>query len=108
MAKPERHVFVCMHTRPVDDPKGSCTARGGQAVVNAFSKEFATRGLWGRFKLSTSSCLGVCEHGPNVLVYPEGVMYGPVQEGDVATIVRDHLLGGEPVASLAVPADSWG
>ena len=107
MTRPERHVFVCAHSRPVDNPKGSCEARGSQTIVDAFVEEFETRGLWGRFKLNTSSCLGACEHGPSVLVYPEGVMYGPVQAGDVAAIVREHLLGGEPVDSLKVPAEVW-
>ena len=60
MAKPEKHVFVCTHTRPSDDPKGCCTARGGQAVVDAFVGAFEARGLWGRFKLNTSSCFGTC------------------------------------------------
>ena len=108
MAKPERHVFVCNHSRPSDNPKGSCQARGGQAVLDAFVEQFEAAGLWGRFKLSTSSCLGVCEHGPSVLVYPEGVMYGPVKAEDVTRIIKDHLLAGAPVDGLRVPAGVWG
>ncbi len=108
MAKPEKHVFVCMHTRPADSPKGSCQARGAQAVVDAFAEQFERRGLWGRFKLSTSSCLGICEHGPSVLVYPEGVMYCKVHAEDVAPIIEEHLLGGTPVEALLAPPEVWG
>jgi (2Fe-2S) ferredoxin len=42
-----------------------------------------------------------------VLVYPEGILYGKVKVADVKTIVEQHLLGGEPVASLLVPAEIW-
>jgi len=45
--------------------------------------------------------------GPSVLVYPEGVMYGKVKKDDVLTIIEQHLLGGEPVADLMVPAEIW-
>lgn len=108
MAKPEKHVFVCTHSRPSDDPKGSCAAHGSQAVVDAFAKAFESRGLWGRFKLNTSSCLGTCELGPSVLVYPEGVLYQRVEPRDVAAIIEGHLLGGKPVAALEAPKDVWG
>ncbi len=107
MSRPEKHVFVCTHTRPSDHPKGCCKDRGGAEVANEFAQEFESRGLWGRFKLNTTSCLGVCEAGPAVLVYPEGTLYGKVQVGDVARIVDAHLLGGEPVAGLKVGADLW-
>jgi (2Fe-2S) ferredoxin len=45
--------------------------------------------------------------GPSVLVYPEGVMYGNLKKEDVKTIIEQHLLGGEPVSSLMVPAEIW-
>lgn len=107
MARPEKHVFVCAHSREADDPKGSCAARGSAALIQAFSKEFSDRGLWGKYKFSTSSCLGACDHGPVVLVYPEGVMYGKVQAEDVNRIIDEHLLGGTPVEALKVPKDVW-
>ena len=108
MAKPEKHVFVCDHSRPDDDPKGSCVARGSQPVIDAFAEEIGSRNLWGRIKLSTSSCLGTCEVGPSVLVYPEGVMYQKVKASDVVDIIEKHLIGGDRIESLEAPADLWG
>jgi (2Fe-2S) ferredoxin len=40
-------------------------------------------------------------------VYPEGVLYGRVKKTDVKTIIEQHLLGGEPVTDLRVPAEIW-
>lgn len=107
MSRPEKHVFICAQSRPAGHPKGSCSDRDAKEVVDSFSKEFEERELWGRFKFSTSSCLGACEHGPVVLVYPEGVMYQKVQAGDVNTIIDEHLLGGKPVEALKMPKEIW-
>ncbi len=107
MTRPEKHIFVCTHTRPSDHPKGSCSARGSGELVDSFAEEFEERKLWGRFKLNTSSCFGACEHGPIVLVYPEGVMYQKVQAKDVNMIIDEHLLGGKPVEALKISKDEW-
>ena len=107
MARPEKHVFVCTHSRQSDDPKGSCAASGGQEIADAFASEFESRELWGRFKLNTSSCFGTCEYSPSVLVYPEGVMYQKVAAQDVVTIIEEHLLGDRPVDALKMPTEVW-
>jgi (2Fe-2S) ferredoxin len=107
MARPEKHILVCTHSRPKDDPKGCCLDRGGKEIAETFAKELGDRDLWSRFKLNTTSCLGVCEFGAAVLVYPENVMYKELKAEDVKTIVEEHLLGGNPVAELQVPADVW-
>lgn len=107
MAKPEKHVFVCTQSRPLGHPKGSCMDKSSATVIQAFSQEFEKRQMWGRFALTSSGCLGICENGPGVLVYPEGVMYGGVTAEDVAEIIDQHLVGGEPVERLKVPAELW-
>ncbi len=107
MSKPEKHVLICSHSRPADDPKGSCIARNSQSIIDTFASEFGARELWGRFKVSTTSCLGACMYGPTVVIYPDGVMYQKVKESDVATIIDEHLLGGKPVKNLEAPADVW-
>ena len=54
----------------------------------------------GEVLVSGSSCLGPCEQGPTVVVYPEGTWYSKVTEADVATILDEHIKGGKPVAKL--------
>lgn len=53
-------------------------------------------------RANRSGCLDQCEHGPCVVVYPEGIWYGGVAVADVATIVEEHLLGGRPVRRLLI------
>ena len=41
-----------------------------------------------------------CGHGPMIVVYPENVWYGGVQESDLQEILESHILGGRPVKRL--------
>jgi (2Fe-2S) ferredoxin len=107
MPRPEKHVFVCSHLRPPNHEKGSCKGRGAKLVIGKFAEEFEARGLHGRFRFSTTDCLGVCEHGPAAVVYPEGIMYGNLTADDVPKIIETHLLGGEAIEDLKVPAEAW-
>jgi (2Fe-2S) ferredoxin len=107
MAKPEKHVFVCTQSRPPGHPRGSCGEKGAQEVMAEFGQQFEKKGLWGKYLLTSSGCVGSCDLGPSVLVYPEGILYAKVSKEDVAVIIDDHLLGDKPVERLIAPADVW-
>ena len=36
MPRFERHIFICNNTRPDGHPRGCCSAKGGDAVREAF------------------------------------------------------------------------
>lgn len=98
----KKHVLVCVQNRPAGHARRSCQSKGSPRVYQAFVDEFDKRGLWQEFRLTNTGCLGPCDHGASVLVYPEGVMYGHVTPVDVAAIIDEHLRAGAPVARLAV------
>lgn len=106
MAKPEKHVFVCVQNRGPGHPRGSCTASGCGAIWDEFAFGLQQRNLHGKVALTNTGCLGPC-NGPHVLVYPEGVMYGQLSKDDVATIIEEHLIGGTPVERLQVSELVW-
>jgi (2Fe-2S) ferredoxin len=96
----ERHVFVCHNVRPVDAPRPSCSADGKSELHTQLNQLVKAAGLGGKVRINKSGCLDQCEHGPTVVVYPEGVWYGHVQPADAAAIVEEHLVGGRPVERL--------
>ena len=100
MAPFDRHVFICGNTRPADHPRGSCDPAGQGALHKVFKQAVADRGLQRTVRANKAGCLDQCEHGPTVVVYPDGVWYGAVTADDVAEIVDRHLVHGEPVARL--------
>ena len=100
MASFTDHVFICTNTRPLGHPRGCCNADGTAALRERFKEEVARRSLKASVRANSAGCLDQCEHGPTVVVYPEGVWYGFVQLGDVAEIVETHLVGGKPVERL--------
>lgn len=100
MASFEHHVFVCLNARPEGAPRVSCTTDGKSELLTQLQQASREAGLAGRVRINKAGCLDQCEHGPTVVVYPEGVWYGHVQPGDAAEIVTEHLVGGRPVERL--------
>jgi (2Fe-2S) ferredoxin/predicted O-methyltransferase YrrM len=92
------HVFACDQQKPEGVP--SCAARGSALTIDALRREIAVRGLVDEVQLTTCGSLGLCERGPNLVVYPEGIWYSGVKPEDVAEIVESHFQHGRPVARL--------
>lgn len=86
------HVLVCRGT--------GCTASGSESVMEAFEKEIEKRGLSKEVKVLLTGCLGLCELGPNIIIYPEGTYYCKVKAEDVPEIVEEHLVKGRIVERL--------
>ncbi len=93
------HVYICQQEKPGGAP--SCTARGSAPVLDALRKEIAAQNLLGEVQVTTCGSLGLCDRGPNMVVYPEGVWYSGVQVADVAELVREHFQHGRVVERLA-------
>lgn len=99
----ERHVFVCTNSRPAGAPRRSCTADGNSELLTRLQQAAKAAGLGSpAVRVNKAGCLDQCEHGPNMVVYPEAVWYGGVQPGDAEEIVREHLVGGRPVERLRI------
>jgi len=92
------HVFACDQQKPEGIP--CCSARGSRQVLDALRAEVAAQGLGDQVQVTACGSLGLCERGPNLVIYPEGVWYSGVTPADVPEIVRSHFGGGVPVARL--------
>ncbi len=69
-----------------------CTAEMGEAMKGRLKDLMPDRKALG-VRISTSSCQGMCELGPNLIVYPQGVVYHGLQVADLDEIVEQVIRG---------------
>lgn len=56
----------------------------------------------GGVRINMAGCMGRCEQGPVIAVYPDGVWYTYVDEEDIEEIINSHLQNGQPVERLKI------
>ena len=91
MKIPRRHIFVCTAR--------FCANNKSEEVLERFRQEIAQRGL-SDVKLTPCGSVGMCDIGPTVIIYPEGVWYVGVNSEDVP-----EILEGKPVERLRITPD---
>jgi NADH:ubiquinone oxidoreductase subunit F (NADH-binding)/(2Fe-2S) ferredoxin/NAD-dependent dihydropyrimidine dehydrogenase PreA subunit len=77
-----------------------CEALGAKEVIKAFSDEFKKQGLDGKIDTKETGCLGFCEKGPRMVIYPQEIYYFRVKATDVPEIVSKTLRNGEIIERL--------
>ena len=89
------HVFICTQQKPAGAP--SCHGTGAEKVLAALRKNLVEKQLTDQVQVTTCGCLGICEKGPNMIVYPEGHWYTSLTVDNVGKIAESHLKNHEPV-----------
>ncbi len=79
------HVFVCINDRKGE--RRSCADQDSVTLAAELKRITKERGWAGIVRVSKSGCLGQCEHGPNVMIYPGGVWFHHVSPGDIDRII---------------------
>ena len=86
----QAHVFVCCNRRPEGHKRGSCAARGSEALrdyMKARAKELGLPGV----RVNMAGCLDRCEFGPAMVIYPEGVWYKIETKTDIDEVLETHV-----------------
>jgi NADP-reducing hydrogenase subunit HndC len=83
------HVLVCRHK--------TCLKQGGKRSARALKRALKERGLREQVMVTKVKCLDQCGRGPVMVVYPQGVWYGGVDEEYARRIVTEHLAKGRAV-----------
>lgn len=78
----------------------ACVSSHSAEVKAALAREIDAHGLSDEIRLVETGCMGPCELGPVLLVYPDGAFYVRVTPTDAAEIVEEHFLKGRPVSRL--------
>lgn len=87
-----KHVLVCANA--------DCAARGSITLLATLRRLVKEVGRERDIRVTRTSCMGRCGEGPTVAVYPDGIWYRGVSDGDAAELVHQHLLGDQLVARL--------
>ena len=97
----QKHIFVC--TNQKDAGKKCCGAAGSSAIAAYMKEKLVAQGDWGpgKIRVTPSSCLGRCQKGPCVLVYPDNLWYRIENFSDADTILQ-NLEMGQPVKKLQI------
>jgi len=93
------HIFVCTNQRSGSE-RLSCGEAHGLELVAEFKKLLKDSGVSLKTRANRSGCLGICDYGPTVAIYPEGTFYVGVKKEDVKEIVNSHVIGGKKVERL--------
>lgn len=91
----QRHVLFCLGPR--------CAALGGVALWQHLGERLrATGKLQKTVMMLQTSCQYPCNHGPLMIVYPDGNWYGRLDEAAIDRIVEQHLDQGTVDAASCI------
>ena len=78
--KYKHQVLVCGGT--------GCTSSGSNKLIDEFYAQIKAHGIEEEVQVVRTGCFGLCELGPIVIVYPEGVFYAQCSIENVKRIVE--------------------
>ena len=98
----KHHVFFCCNQR--GEGETCCNALGAtEAQTYAKDRIGAMKQNGpGAVRVNKAGCLGRCDNGPVMVVYPEETWYSFIDQEDVEEIIQEHLIGGKVVERLKI------
>ncbi|KQC05130.1 MAG: NADH dehydrogenase [Candidatus Cloacimonas sp. SDB] len=82
-----------------------CVSAGSLKIKSKLIEVIEQHGLSSEINIIETGCMGPCDYGPVMLVYPEGIFYKKVQVKDVEELVEEHFLKGRPVKRLMLKSE---
>jgi len=77
-----------------------CVSAGSLKIKAKLIEELALHEISEEINIIETGCMGPCDYGPVMMVYPEGIFYRNVTVEDVPDLVEEHLMKGRPLTRL--------
>mgnify|MGYP001339331133 CR=1 FL=1 len=87
----QRHVLVCTASH--------CAQKGSMDVIGRLRLEIVRKGLDTNVLVNNCGTIDLCDIGPNIVIYPDNIIYSGVTVKDIPEIV-EFLRGGPVVERL--------
>jgi (2Fe-2S) ferredoxin len=93
----KKHVLICTAAH--------CAGKGANDVAGRLRLEVIRKGLDAEILVNNCGTIDLCDIGPNLVIYPDNVIYRGVVIKDIPDIVA-HLRGGPVVERLLLAEQS--
>lgn len=80
-------IFVC--------GGAGCVSSDCSTVNKTLKKAIKKNKLEDKVNVITTGCMGMCAHGPEILIYPGGIFYVQMDAQKTYDVIERHILGGE-------------
>jgi (2Fe-2S) ferredoxin len=97
------HIFVCANQKP--EGKKCCGEEFGMKAVQTLRQCVKQANLPAKIRVQKAGCLDVCQQGPALVIYPEGVFYGNLNEEMLPEIVEKHIARKEILENHLLPEE---
>ena len=102
MPRFRKHIFICNNKRSEDDPRGSCSEKNSDSLIDYAKKRIHELGLKGEIRVNKAGCLDACAYGPAMVIYPDDTWYSPKTKNDIEIILEKHILNNKIAEELVI------
>ena len=85
----EKQIFVCTNNK--NGEGASCGDHNGEAIFRELRNIAKEKGIHPRIRVAQAKCLGQCQKGTNIMVYPDNAWHSNVELPDVPKLAEMYL-----------------
>ncbi len=98
----KKHIFFCCNQKA--EGKKCCATADAEEMLDYMRQQLKQQDQIGpdKMRISKAGCLGRCEKGPCVVIYPQGDWYTYHDSDDIDRIIDKVLLHDQPLPDLRI------